>query len=217
MDRDWLHEAWEYREETLFPAILRRSAAAGISTLNEEVFTERFGQPGVDPRWLHCGVMMFPPAEGVHTCGLITSGLSNAWNAIAPVANAPSGLGFELHFELQECSAWARTVLLRVMAHQLLVHADLIGGERIFAGALLPLGGPIAKGSELTHLLAVRSPYATEPFELVTGTFELLLLLGVSDGEAKFAHRNSSAGLIERWEEQGIEWVRTDPSRRSVV
>jgi hypothetical protein len=211
---DWFEDAWAFREESLYPQILRRSSLGQIYTLDAEVF-ERFGFT-TDPRWLHCGVVPFAGNEQQPMCALVSSGLSNDWNAEEPDPEAVSGLGFELRLELRHCAEWGIVILLRLMALQLLVSVGKMPDPPLRHGQVVPLGGPIAGGSALTHLLACKSPDAPSLLHFASGRFELLLLTGITASEAAFAAANGADQLLALLPKDGSVPI-TDPQRGAII
>src|ERR1700675_415989 len=103
--KTWFEEAWEFREEKLYPTHFG-SKRQGIYVLDGELFTNVFHQQSYDPRWLTHGVIEFEPAEIRSSWIYVSSGLSNAWEADLPQPNAPSGLGCEFLFQCPAQSRW---------------------------------------------------------------------------------------------------------------
>lgn len=215
---DWFERVWEDREDTLYPRIFGTASEGGIYVLRHELFRDRFHQEEVDPRWLHHGVLVFPPAGGSSSWRYVTSGLSNDWEGDHPDPSGPSGLGIELVLETPRQAQWAVNVTTSMLAYQLLLAAGRYGEPRLLGPyARIPLNGAIdGAGSQLTHLLVCPSSAAPEPLELESGTFSLVQLVGVTEAEVQFARDRGGEELLQLLTARGA-WPATDASRASVV
>src|SRR6476660_3928465 len=76
--QQWFERVWEYREESLYPALFG-SGKRGIFPIQAEMLTGTFKQESFDPRWLHYGVFEFAPAADRDSWLYVTSGMSNDW------------------------------------------------------------------------------------------------------------------------------------------
>jgi len=91
----WFEAAWEHREEVVYRELFGEPEGQGIYVLTPAVFERRFGGRGIDPRWLHHGVLVYPPNDRSGSWKYVTSGLSNAWEDDLPNPHDISGLGTE--------------------------------------------------------------------------------------------------------------------------
>lgn len=119
--QQWFERVWEYREETLYPRTFGTGSDGGIFVLTHELFNMRFGEATVDPRWLHHGVLVFPPVHPNTSWRYVSSGLSNAWEDDRPDPSGWSGLGIELVLQTPEKAQWGLNVTLNILAYQLLL------------------------------------------------------------------------------------------------
>ena len=107
----------------------------------------------------------------------------------------------ELRLEVELCEQWAAGLLLRVMALQLLVEAGRFPVNRTLrAGDLLPLGVPpdAERRSSVTCLLVSPPSESLCNLQLPSGSFDLLLLFGISESEAEFSRRAGVERLVEK-------------------
>jgi hypothetical protein len=74
-----LEELWRLREEGVYPT-LSGPVGRGIFPRTQELFSKRFGQRNVDPRWLFFGVFEFAPTPKRCSRLYVSSGYSNPWN-----------------------------------------------------------------------------------------------------------------------------------------
>ena len=215
---DWFEQAWAYREEVLYPAIFGTKAEGDIFTLTSDVFKSRFNQKTVDPRWLHHGVLVFPPAPAASSWRFVTSGLSNAWEADSPDPSDWSGLGCEFVMEAPENAQWALSVMLSVLAYQLLLAAGRFGEPRLLnVYHRIPVGGAIdGLESELTHVFMCPSAIAPDDLQLASGKFALLQVVGATQAEIKFARDRSGEELFALLKAGGAYPV-TNPARPAVL
>jgi hypothetical protein len=70
--------------------------------------------------------------------------------------------------------------------------------------------------SEIRHLFVLPAPADIQIFDLPTGRVEMLLLLGITDAEMKFARAQDGSGLLELLQHHGVSRI-TDITRRSVI
>jgi hypothetical protein len=98
-----LEELWRLREEGVYPTLFG-PVGRGIFPRTQELFSKRFGQRNVDPRWLFIGVFEFAPTPERSSWLYVSSGYSNPWNE-EPEAYNPmgeSGFGVEFAFAVSE-------------------------------------------------------------------------------------------------------------------
>jgi Suppressor of fused protein (SUFU) len=216
--QEWFERVWTYREETLYPSLFGTQSDGGTYVLTFELFRDRFGQATVDPRWLHHGVLVYPPTQFTETWRFATSGLSNAWEADFPDPDGSSGLGVEFLLETPQRFDWCISVTANILAYQLLLASGRLGEARIVEPyARIPLNGPIDGAmSAITYLVALPSPVAREDIQLESGRFSLLHLVGATQAEIEYARQNDSEELVERLKSAGAYPV-TDPLRASIL
>ena len=215
---DWFERVWEYREETLYPRLFGTQNQGGIYVLTFELFKNGFDAPDVDPRWLHHGVLVYPPSPTSRNWRYVTSGLSNAWEDDSPNPEDWSGMGLEFVLETAERHEWAIEVTSHILAYQLLLAAGRFGDPRwIEPHARIPLNAPIDGGtSQLTYIVACVANDAPEDLQLESGKFSLLQLVGATQQEIEFARQHGGDELLTRLKEHGA-YPATDPDRASVV
>jgi hypothetical protein len=215
-----LEEVWRIREEDIYPSLFG-PAAAGIYPLSQELFSQRFRQTDVDPRWLFCGVFQFPPTPARTSWLYVTSGHSNPWDQEPDAYNptAESGFGVEFVFLSSEQGDWAIQTLQNMLAFDLLLGAGRFPNAGPLAlGNRVPLHAPI-NGDPAC---AIRNLVLTEPegiadgFSLPSGRVLLAAFTGISDAERDFAKTNGSAALIGRLRAAGCHPV-TNPRRKSLL
>ena len=212
----WFEEVWEYREETVYPRLFGPSGR-GIFTLSPSIFADVFKQE-FDPRWLHFGVMEFPPTKERDSWLYVTSGMSNAWEDDKPNPDGPSGFGCEVVFETVEQKEWAILRLQYLMAFQILLfHGRYPEREPLSPYDRIPLRNPIAaEPSDICWLiLAPPETYATR-FELASGWVNLFAVFGATEEEAALAREQGGDKLVAILKRHEAFPV-TDPKRRSVV
>jgi hypothetical protein len=212
-DSDWFEETWRYRDNVLYPQLFGGVHSGSIVTIPHVAFTQ-LGVELIDPRWLHCGVLTFPPTPKRTDVVFMTSGLSNAWNDGRPNPSSASGLGIELRLDNASDEYWAKDILLRLSAMQLLIAAGHFGGARLLAdGDRVRVGAEsFGTGSAMTALLATR----VADFELASGTFGIMQLFAISDTERQFAATHGNDALVAALRE-GTTYPVNDIGRRSVV
>lgn len=214
---DWFEQAWEEREERLYLRLFGQSEPK-IRVLTFELFRDRFGQTTVDPRWLHHGVLVFPPNDRDAHFRYVTSGMSNAWEDENPHSEGVSGLGVEYILTTSSFHEWAMGVTLNMLAFQLLLAAGRLGKAALVGmHDRVPLRAPIdGKQSALTHILFAGAPGLGESEHLPSGRFEFLQLIGISDAEATYARKHGGDALVALLQERG-GYPLTDAARASVV
>lgn len=209
---DWFEETWRYRDEVVYPQILGSKTDGSIITIPHVAFAQ-MGVERVDPRWLHCGVLTFPPAAERPSFTLVTSGLSNAWDDDRPDPASVSGLGIELRIDAIANEHWAKDVLLRLAAMQL-----LIGAGRIARARLVGDGDRIKVGAETfggrTTMMALLATKDTD-LKLRSGTFALIRLFAISDAEREYASAHGDESLVVALREKTAYPV-NDITRRSI-
>jgi len=209
---DWFEETWRHRDDVIYPRLLGSNTDGSIITIPQVAFAQ-MGVEQIDPRWLHCGVLTFPPTKERAWFAFVTSGLSNAWDANRPDPASVSGLGIELRIDVPADEHWAKDVLLRLAAMQL-----LIGAGRLTHAKLLEDGDRIRVGvetfgsrSSMAALLATRDT----DLQLRSGTFALIRLFAISDEEREHASTYSAESLVAALRKKTAYPV-SDITRRSV-
>ena len=192
-NRDWFETIWHYRENVLYPNYLGGGTDSSIITIPHVAFSQ-MGFEQVDPRWLHCGLLAFPPVAKRGCFTFVTSGLSNAWDDSAPDPTAVSGLGIELRIDNPSDEHWVKDVLLRLSAMQLLIGAGRITGARVLGdGDRVRVGAEtFGDRSAMTSLLASE----VADFHLASGTFEVMQLFAITDSEFEFARAEGAEALL---------------------
>lgn len=210
---DWFEETWRYRDEVLYPQVLGRNNNGSIITIPYIAFAQ-LGVEQVDPRWLHCGVLTFPPAAEGTGFTFVTSGLSNAWDDDGPDSASVSGLGIELRIDTIADEHWATDVLLRLAAMQLLIGAGRFTGARLVAdGDRITVGAETFGGrSSMMALLATKDT----DLRLPSGGFELIRLFAISDAEREYASTHGAESLVVALREKTTYPV-SDLARQSVL
>ena len=213
----WFERIWEFREETLYRQWFG-DTGPGIYCLSADLFA-KLGVRNPDPRWLHHGVFACPPAGARPHWAYVTSGLSNPWGQ-EPGSIDPrqySGLGLELLILTPQKADWAIGTLSWLSAVILLVACGKIRGPLPELGDRIPLGTPIHPTSAIAQFVLAAPP---EPlpgqFQLESGLVDLMLCLGISDAETRFAKANSSDELLEKLRAAG-GYPLTDADRRSIL
>jgi hypothetical protein len=210
---DWFEDTWRYRDDVLYLEQLGGSSRGTIATIPYLAFAQ-LGTDQVDPRWLHCGVLVFPPAPRRAAFSFVTSGLSNAWDADIPDPMSVSGLGIELRIDNIGDEHWPTDVLLRLSAMQLLVGAGRFRGTRqIGHGDRVKVGaGTFGALSQMTALLATNEGQHNLP----SGTFEMIQLFAISDAERELAAERGTDVLLEALR-RDTTYPTNDITRQSVV
>jgi hypothetical protein len=212
-DGDWFEETWRHRDTVLYPEILGRDSGSSIITIPYVAF-EQLGASQVDPRWLHCGVLTFPPVTSNVGFTFVTSGLSNDWDDEGPDPTSTSGLGIELRVDNVSDEHWPKDVLLRLSAMQLLIGAGRFAGARLLGdGDRVRVGGEtFGDGSDMTGLLATK----VADLQIASGSFQMIGLFAISDAEREFAAANGAEALLSLLRENTTYPI-NDVTRRSVV
>lgn len=212
-------DVWQLREETIYPRLFG-SLKSEISVIPAEFFSippHEFKPP---PLWLHYGAVTSPP-DSIRNCwAYASSGLSNPTldQCEHPNPAEPSGLGFEVVMFTPTESPWAVRVIQWAMANQMLVAAGLVSFElvEIFDRIHLPPALYPPDTSYIKHIFVVPAPADIHLFDLPSGKVEMLLLLGITDAEMKFARAQDGSGLLELLQHHGVSRV-TDVTRQSVI
>jgi len=216
-----LEEIWRIREEKAYPKLFGPNGR-GIFTLSAELFTGKFRQTQIDPRWLFYGIFEFAPTQDRPSWLYVTSGHSNPWDwddtAEGAEPAAESGAGIEFLFATTEQGNWAISYLQNMLAYDLLLSADRFpGGSPIGVGDRIPLNSPINSKDEcvLRHAIVSTTQALPTGFTLPSGKVEFMTFTGVTDAEISFARANSTLALVERLSAAGAHPV-TDPARASI-
>ena len=213
----WFEAAWEHREEVVYRELFGEPEGQGIYVLTPAVFERRFGGRGIDPRWLHHGVLVYPPNDRSGSWKYVTSGLSNAWEDDLPNPHDISGLGTEFLFETPIRYQWAIGQVQEILAFELLLASGAFEGRSLLDDYdRIPLHESIEPGgtSQLTHIMIAQSHYPRQ--YLPSGSFIFQQLVGISESEAAFARTHDGEALQILLTENGAFPV-TDPARRVVV
>jgi Suppressor of fused protein (SUFU) len=213
----WFEAAWEHREEVVYRQLFGEPEGQGIYVLKPAVFEHRFGTRGIDPRWLHHGVFVYPPIDRSGSWKYVTSGLSNAWEADMPDPDDISGLGTEFLFETNIRYQWAIGQVQEILAFELLLASGAFEGRSLLDNYdRIPLHGSIEPGgsSHLTHIMIGPSRYPRQ--YLPSGSFIFQQLVGISESEAVFARMHDGEALQTLLMANGAFPV-TDPARCAVV
>jgi hypothetical protein len=189
----WFEETWRYRDTVLYPDQFGRNAGGSIIPIPYAAFSQ-MGIDKVDPRWLHCGVLTFPPTTKGMGSTFVTSGLSNAWDEDRPDPASISGLGIELRIDNVSDEHWIKDVLLRLSAMQLLIGAKKLAGARLLAnGDRVRIGSAtFGEGSAMTSLLATK----VADLQLPSGTFQMIQLFAITDPEREYAVMHGADALV---------------------
>lgn len=215
-------DVWRFREETVYPRMFG-SVLSDISLIPPEFFSDdrtdgqKFQPP---PLWLHYGVLR-SPADSIRNCwAYVSSGLSNPSpdQCENPNPAEPSGIGFELVMFTAVESPWAARVIQWVMANQMMAAAGITSFDliEIFDRIHLPVRLCPEASSDIKHLFVLPAPSDIHQFELPTGRVEVLLMIGVTEAEMRFARAQGGDGLLELMQHHGVSRV-TDIHRASVI
>ena len=206
---NFLEQAWEEREESVYQKLFGNTET-GIYPLNFDIFSKNFNQSEIDPTWLHYGVMKYPPQNGRNSWVYVTSGMSNPWEAESE--QEWSGLGMEFLLESAEDSDTNILILLNLMAYNILLSCGVYGDKPI-----LDLGDRIPSKIEpnLTHLVLSSPASFPEQINLISGPFDLLQVVGITQSEWEFAKENSSEEIVTKIEE--AHGLLIKPGRESVL
>lgn len=215
-----LEEVWRIREEEVYPGLFGEQMR-GIFPLSFDLFTERFSQTDVDPRWLHYGVFEFAPTRQRPSWLYVTSGHSNPWEQ-EPEEYDPggeSGVGAEFTFATTEAGDWAIRALQCMLAFDLLLGAGRFPGREFLSlHDRIPLRAPLNGEPEciLRNLVMTEAEGIEGEFQLPSGKVILTGFTAISDAELAVAKQSSSADLIDQLRTAGFHPV-NDPHRRSLV
>jgi hypothetical protein len=212
-------DVWQFREEIVYPRLFG-SITPEISLIPAEFFADDKQVIQPPPLWLHYGVLPSPP-DSIRNCwAYVSSGLSNPTpdQCENPNPAEPSGIGFELVMFSAAPSSWAPRMIQWVMANQLMAAAGITSFDlmEIFDRIHLPAALQPPAPSNIKHLFVLPAPADIQQFELPTGRVELLLLVGVTEAEMRFARAQGGDGLLELLQHHGISRL-TDTSRASVI
>lgn len=198
-ENDWFEKTLRYRDTVLYPEHLGGGSTGTIITIPYDAFAQ-MGAQEVDPRWLHCGVLVFPPTPERRNFTFLTSGLSSAWDDDEPDPASVSGLGIELRIDTASDEHWAKDVLLRLSAMQLLVGAGRLAGARLLGhGDRVRVSAEtFGEGSPMTSLLATE----VADLELPSGTFRLIQMYAITDAERQLATAQGTEALLTPLREQ---------------
>ena len=217
-----LEEIWCIREEDVYPTLFGPNSR-GIFPLSAELFSARFRQQEIDPRWLFYGIIEFGPTEARPCWLYATSGHSNPWDWDDGVrqdeVDTSSGAGVEFLFASTRQGDWAITYLQNMLAFDILLSAGRFQGRGpLGVGDRIPLRAPISGKADCVLRNAIVSHPETFPsgFALPSGRVDFLTFTGVTDDEISFAKANGTPDLIERLLAAGAYPI-TDPTRRSVI
>ena len=210
---EWFEETWRQRDEIVFPRHVGGNTDGSVSAIPYVAF-KQLGVAQIDPRWMHCGVLTFPPTSSRPAFTLITSGLSNAWDDDEPNAAGVSGLGIELRLDNESNAHWMKDVLLRLSAMQLLIGVGRFPGARILGrGDRISVGNDtFGSRSRMAALLATDAIR----FQLASGSFDLIQLFAITDAEREFAATRGEDSLVELLR-QKTSYPINDIARGSIV
>lgn len=215
-EKTWFERSWEFREETLYPALFGK-LSRGIFTLSPDLFRTEFGLKDIDARWLHCGVLEYAPGEQRSSWLYVSSGLSNEWDRETPSPDLVSGLGAEFVVESPEPNDWAIPLLHRLMAFQLLLAGGRYKDKTPLADFdRIPLGTPLgSQGSGLRWLMLGPPTRFPRRAQLESGHFDFTQVVGLTDAEATFARSKGGSALLDELLSQ-LAWPLCNPSRASI-
>ncbi len=211
-----LEKAWETREEKVYPEVLGK-AQGGIYTLPGELFSEKFKQDSIDPRWLHIGIFEIPPTSKRNSWLYVSSGLSNPWE---DQRDDFSGIGIELVFETNSSAKWAISFLQNMVAYNILLAAGRFGEQYsiLSEGDRIPLRSSIdgSSDSAIQNALVSAPDHFERTFMLESGQVDFLHFVGISDAELAEAKKSSSDALLFKLKAARAYPV-TDPRRKSIM
>jgi len=212
-----LATAWKQREETLYKTLFG-DLGPGIYPLSMSLFEDLFNCAEVDPRWLHIGVFECPPTAGRPHWVYVSSGLSNPWDEEPDEDEEWTGLGRELLLECQQQSPWALAMVRRFAAYQMLLAAGHFGDqEPLDAWDRMSVGGPIdGEHSALSAIIMVPSEHFPEEYQLVSGKFAFLQMIGLTAAELAHGRAHDFEDLLQALGEQGAAPL-VDAARGSIV
>jgi hypothetical protein len=188
-------EVGDFRGERENDVYRRRFGAADgetIATPSPELL--KLLLPDADARFRHVGVLCYSPFGDGEEHTFVTSGLSDPWEFGA--GHGRSGLGFELVFTTTQSNQWPKSVLLRLMLHQLGVANGSRNGHGLEVGDRIPLRplGVAVEPDTITGMIVARAEQ-TDPIS--TGTFDLLRLVGVTTEEYAWSLKAGTGALTE--------------------
>jgi suppressor of fused protein SUFU len=135
----------------------------------------------------------------------VTNGLS------APMAESPTGYGFELQMIAPRGKAWPVTLLVSLAAH--VVRTD----SRFGMGQSIALTNTLTGLDDtLSALIFTKAPGLPHMLRLPEGDVSLITVVGVTEDEYSWARRYSAHELVALLQLCG-QGVATLPGRRSVV
>ena len=204
-----LEDAWEEREEVVYPEVFG-DTGPGIYPLSNGVF-EQLDAQSVDPRWLTHGVFQSPPNDTRNTWVYVTSGMSNPWESDEP--QDYSGFGVEFVLETEQASTWAINVLHTLMAYNLMLASGQMGEP-----GLLDYGDriPFALSDDIAAMVIAPTFQLPENIDIKSGRVDSLQIVGVTEAELTYAQETSSEALIEMLIEETGGLI-TAKQRKSVV
>lgn len=204
-----LEDAWEEREEVVYPEVFG-DTGPGIYPLSNDVF-EQLDAQSVDPRWLTHGVFQSPPNDTRNTWVYVTSGMSNPWESDEP--QDYSGFGVEFVLETEQASTWAINVLHTLMAYNLMLASGQMGEP-----GLLDYGDriPFALSDDIAAMVIAPTFQLPENTDIKSGRVDFLQIVGVTEAELTYAQETSSEALIEMLIEETGGLI-TAKQRKSVV
>lgn len=216
--RELLNRVRTQREQQIYPELW--GTGSQVFGFDEQFFQRTF-QQAAEPHWLLTSVIESAPNEKHSDWVYASSGLSNPLDESADPGKGAefSWLGVEVMFRSTQQGPWAVELVQRVAAFEiLLAHERFPGRDRLAPGARIPLGAPIIPGSDsqLKWLLVVPAMDDAVSFDLESGRAEFLNVVGITEGEAKFAREQGAELLFEQLRNHGALWV-TDPKRGSLV
>jgi len=207
---NFLEQAWEQREEDLYKSLFG-DTGKGIYPLHFDLFKKQFGYDNVDPRWLHYGVFKCPPNENRNSWLYVSSGMSNPWET--DEKEEYSGLGTELILETIKDESWAIPLVQSLIAFNILLSIGKYGDRPLLEHwARIPQ--PIEPN--ISHLVLGVPENIPETIDLISGSVDLLQIVGLTQTEFDYAKENGSPAVCDLLKKAGIYPI-TDPKRESVV
>jgi len=176
------------------------------------VDTSNPGDPPMEEQ--HLAVLAYGPDPEAPYWKYVTAGLASPWVQYEPLQ--VSGFGCELMVKSPVDAPWAAQ-FLRTLAFYIFNHAGTLS-----QGVRLKLNSPIdpASNSELRNAFIWYADEAPDTlYELPSGLFSVLLAVGITDDELKFADSVEEYGtwaIQALLKQSGINQV-TDPTRKSVM
>jgi hypothetical protein len=215
--QEWFEAAWADREERLYPSLFG-TMPNNIYPLGPDAFEGMPMSAGMDPRWFTIGVIECGPNEKRANWLYVSSGLSNAWEADAPDPDSLSGLGCEFVLQTGDQAPWALLLLRRMVAFDLcLAHGRFPGKSALQLWARIPLRAPIdGRSSSLTFLLLAPMTGHEGTQQILSGHFQLLNFIGITEDEAALAREHGGDRLYRNLLERGAAPI-TRPERKSIL